>query len=107
MKKLYARMLEARCPMGEADLDRMVPVLQDEIVAYARREPGCRQIHFFADRDSGRVFSITIFETAEDLERAMAISDSEFRFRTLAGLGCTAVAATALDVIAGAGEPPG
>ena len=103
--KLYARMLKARCPLDREALEKMIPVLQNETVPHAARGRGFREVYFFADhrgKEAGDVFSITIYDGEEDLQAAMSEAGSDYRFSTLARLGCHAVDAQALEVIAGA-----
>ncbi|MGV9680596.1 hypothetical protein ACWDSJ_35440 [Nocardia sp. NPDC003482] len=101
-KKLYARMMKAVCPVDPETMATTVPFLQHEIVPHAMADPGARQIYFFVDPTDGTVFSITIYETEEDLAGAMREAGSEYRFASLAKIGCTAVDARRLEVVAGA-----
>ncbi|HEY4022405.1 MAG TPA: hypothetical protein VGM75_27195 [Pseudonocardiaceae bacterium] len=107
--KLYARMLKAQCPVDKDSLEQMIPVLQDEIVPYAAGDPGFRQMFFFVDYDEeqkqGNVFSITIYNTKDDLDNAMQEKDSRYRFATLGKLGCTATDARSFEVVAGRVNP--
>jgi hypothetical protein len=103
--KLYARMLKAQCPLDRAAVEMMIPVLQNEIVPHAARGSGFREIYFFADhgeKEAGDVFSITVYDSEEDLHDAMSEAKSDYRFSTLARLGCSAVEARAFEIIAGA-----
>lgn len=103
--KLYARMLKAQCPLDRAAVEKMIPVLQNETVPHAACGSGFRQVYFFADyeeEEGGNVFSITIYDSEENLREAMAEAGSDYRFSSLARLGCTAVDARAFEVIAGA-----
>ncbi len=61
-------------------------------------EEGFRGVYFFLDRDSGRFFSITLYETEADAQAGMA-GITELRTRALAALGCTPVSAGRLDVV--------
>ncbi|MFG3615622.1 hypothetical protein [Nocardia sp. NPDC047654] len=54
----------------------------------------------FIDRQDNTVFSITIYDTREDLDNAMREADSEYRFAGLAALGCTAIDARSFEVVA-------
>ncbi|WP_405166335.1 hypothetical protein OG203_15340 [Nocardia sp. NBC_01499] len=105
MKKLYARMMKASCPIDPETMATTVPFLQHDTVPYAMADHGARQMFFFVDHQDNTVFSITIYDTKEDLDNAMRDSDSEFRFSTLAKLGCTAVDARTFEVVAGAVNP--
>ncbi|MEU1993705.1 hypothetical protein ABZ511_04570 [Nocardia gamkensis] len=102
MKKLYARMMKAACPIDPETMETTVPFLQHEIVPHAMADHGARQIFFFVDRQDDTVFSITIYDTREDLDNAMREADSEYRFASLAALGCTALDARSFEVVAGA-----
>jgi hypothetical protein len=101
--KLYARLLRAHCPVENEDLERMIPVLQDVIVPRAAAGKGCKQVLFFVDRTerNGNVFSITVYDSEDALTEGMKEATSDYRFEALAGLGCTAVSARALEVVAG------
>ncbi|RDI63563.1 hypothetical protein [Nocardia pseudobrasiliensis] len=100
-KKLYARMMKAVCPVDPETMETTVPFLQHEIVPHAMADHGARQIFFFVDPTDGTVFSITMYDTEDDLANAMREAGSEYRFASLAKLGCTAVEARALEVVAG------
>ncbi|WP_280295590.1 hypothetical protein [Nocardia abscessus] len=102
MKKLYARMMKAACPIDPETMATTVPFLQHEIVPHAMTDQGARQIFFFVDQQDNTVFSITIYDTREDLDNAMREADSDYRFASLAKLGCTAVDARSFEVVAGA-----
>ena|SRR5581483_8485117 len=105
MKTYYARMLKARCPVDEASMASMIPVLQKEIVPHALNDPGALQILFFVDHDkeqgTAEVFSLTIYESEADLKHAMKESSTAYRFQSLDALKCQAIDAKAFDVIAG------
>jgi hypothetical protein len=99
--KLYARMLKAQCPIDPATMETTVPFLQHNTVPRALEDSGVRQIFFFVDPKDNTIFSITIYDTEEDLNNAMQEATSEFRFQSLATLGCTAVDARSFEVVAG------
>lgn len=105
MKKLYARMMKASCPIDPETMATTVPFIQHNTIPHAMADHGARQIFFFVDCTDDTVFSITIYDTEEDLHHAMSEADSEFRFATLAKLGCTALDARAFEVVAGAVNP--
>jgi hypothetical protein len=105
MKKLYARMMKAACPVDPETMRTTVPFLQHETVPHAMADPGARQIFFFVDNQDGTVFSITIYDTEEDLANAMRDADSEYRYASLAKLGCTPLDAPTLEVVAGSVDP--
>lgn len=102
MKKLYARLLKASCPVDPESMAVNLPIIQGEVVPYAMSEPGVRQVFFFLDRQDETMFSITLYDTEKDLEHAMGVADSEHRYDTLERLGCTAIDARTLEVVAGA-----
>jgi hypothetical protein len=105
MNKYYARMMRARCPVDEASMSSMVPVLQHEIVPHALNDPGALQIFFFVDHDeengTAEVFSLTLYESEANLKNAMKEASTEYRFKTLDALKCKAIDAKEFDVIAG------
>ncbi|MFE3054236.1 hypothetical protein [Nocardia sp. NPDC059239] len=102
MKKLYARLMKASCPVDPESMAVNLPIIQGEVVPYAMSDPGARQIFFFLDEQDGTMFSITLYDTEKDLEHAMRDADSEHRHTTLARLGCTPIDARTLEVVAGA-----
>jgi hypothetical protein len=104
-KKLYARMMKAACPIDPESMARNLPIIQHDTVPHAMADPGARQMFFFVDRADGAVFSITVYDTEDDLRHAMRDADSELRFSTLAALGCTPLDARTFDVVAGAVNP--
>lgn len=101
--------MKAECPLDRDAIEKMIPVLQDEVIPHAAADQGFRQIFFFVDHSSqpgqGNVFSITIYDSEADLDAAMREQDGEYRFTTLARLDCTAVDARRFEVIAGAVNP--
>ncbi len=105
MKKLYARMMKAECPIDPGTMETTVPFLQHNTVEHALKDSGVRQIFFFVDPKDSSIFSITIYDTEEDLNKAMREATSEFRFQSLATLGCTAVDARTFEVVAGQINP--
>ncbi|QIS15670.1 hypothetical protein [Nocardia arthritidis] len=104
-KKLYARMMKASCPIDTESMAKMLPVLQHETIPHAMSDKGVRQVFFFVDRQDNTVFSITMYDTEEDLHNAMREAKSEYRFESLAKLGCTALDAREFEVVAGAVAP--
>ncbi|MGK5532614.1 hypothetical protein [Streptomyces sp. URMC 129] len=103
--KLYARMLKASCIVDPETMETTTPFLQHDTVPHAMEDKGVRQIFFFVDKKDNTIFSITIYDTEEDLNAAMQEATSEFRFQSLATLGCTAVDARTFEVVAGAVNP--
>ena len=105
MKKYYARMMKARCPVDEVSMTSMIPVLQNEIVPHALNDPGALQMFFFVDHDeekgTAEVFSLTIYDSEANLKHAMKEASSDYRFKTLDALQCQAIDAKEFDVIAG------
>jgi hypothetical protein len=105
MKKYYARMMRARCPVDEASVTSMVPALQNETVPHALNDPGVLQVFFFVDHDeengTAEVFSLTIYDSEANLKHAMKEASTEYRFKTLDALKCQAIDAKEFDVIAG------
>jgi hypothetical protein len=102
MTQLYARMMKAACPVDAETLETTVPFIQHDTIPHAMADHGARQVFFFVDRKDSTIFSITIYDTEEDLRAAMNEADSDFRYQSLARLGCRAVDARAFDVVAGA-----
>lgn len=108
-KQLWARMLKARCKMGDESYAKLLDNLRHETTPHVTTESGFRQIYFFVDRDhhggTTDVFSMTLYNSEEDLNKAMETADSEFRWRILGSLGCYGIDARTFDVVAGAVNP--
>ncbi len=95
---MFARMLVADCPPEKRDRDSVARLVHDEVIPFVERERGFRGVWFFLNRDSGRFFSITLYETEDDLRAALE-GIKELRTRALGALGCTPVSAESLEVI--------
>lgn len=96
---MFARMLVAECPAGRRDREAIARLVEGEVIPAVARERGFRGVWFFLDRDSGKFFSITLYETEEDL-RAAQEGIRELRAKALSALGCTPVSAASLEVVA-------
>lgn len=108
-KQLWARLLNARCKMDSESYEKLVTGLRQKATPQVTTESGFRQTFFFVDRDhhggTTDVFSMTLYDTEEDLNKAMETADSEFRRKMLGNLGCYATEARTFDVVAGAINP--
>jgi len=96
---LFARMLVADCSPQKLARNGMARFIEEEVIPRVEGERGFRGVWFYLDSASGKLFSITLYETKEDLHAAQE-SIKEFRGQALGTLGCTPVSAESLEVIA-------
>ncbi len=92
-------MLVASCPPEKRNAVRMSQFISDEIIPFVEKEQGFRGVWFFLDEAGGKFFSITLYETADDLQLSMK-TIKELRSRVLNILGCSPVSMESLKVIA-------
>jgi hypothetical protein len=92
-------MLVADCQPERIDREGMARLIEGEVVPHVEGEHGFRGVWFYLDPAGGKLFSITLYETEEDL-RAAQESIKELRGRALGALGCTPVSAESLEMIA-------
>ena len=97
---MFARMLVADCPPEQRDRERIAEFVDTEVIPVVEREQGFRGVYFFLDHDSGRFFSITLYETEADAQAGMA-GIAELRTGALGALGCTPACAARLEVVTG------
>ena len=69
---MVARMLVADCPPERRDRESIAQFVDAEVIPVVEREEGFRGVYFFLDRESGRFFSITLYDTEEHLHAAQA-----------------------------------
>ncbi len=91
-------MLVADCSPQKLDRNGMARFIEEEVIPRVEGERGFRGVWFYLDPASGKLFSITLYETKEDLHAAQE-SIKEFRGQALGTLGCTPVIAERLEVI--------
>ncbi len=96
---MFARMLVADCSPQKLDRNGMARFIEEEVIPRVEGERGFRGVWFYLDPASGKLFSITLYETEEDLQAAQE-SIKELRGRALGTLGCTPVGAESLEMIA-------
>ncbi len=96
---MFARMLVADCPPEELNRAGMARFIEEEVIPRVEGEGGFRGVWFYLDPASGKLFSITLYETEADLHAAQE-GIKELRGRALGALGCTPVSAESLEVIA-------
>jgi heme-degrading monooxygenase HmoA len=73
---MFARVVTAQ--MKKEYLDEAVQIYEESIVAYARGQEGFREIRLLSDRETGKMISITLWETEEDMlagERSSYLRD--------------------------------
>lgn len=97
--QLFARMLVADCPPEKIDPKKMAQLIEEEVIPHVEDERGFRGVWFYVNRESGKLFSITLYESEANLVSAQE-SIKELRSRALGTLGCTPVSADKLEVIA-------
>jgi hypothetical protein len=91
-------MLVADCPPEKLDRDAMARFIEEEVIPVVERERGFRGVWFYLDPGSGKLFSITLYETQQDLGAALE-GIKELRARALGTLGCIPVSAESLELI--------
>ena len=96
---MFARMLVADCPPEDLDRARMARFIEEEVIPRVQGEVGFRGVWFYLDPASGKLFSITLYETEADLHAAQE-GIKGLRGRALGTLGCTPVSAEGLEVLA-------
>ncbi len=97
--EVFARMLVADCPAERRDREAIARLVEAEVIPVVARERGFGGVWFFLDREGGKFFSITLYETEADLDAAQE-GIKELRAKALAALGCTPVSASSLEVVA-------
>ena len=98
---MYARVASGELNPG--DVEKFVGMVRDRIVPGAQKLGGFKGGYWLADRESGRVLGITLFESEADLRASQAQAD-RMRDEASRQAGLTPPSFTTYEVIASVGD---
>jgi heme-degrading monooxygenase HmoA len=81
---MYARITTAQARSGE--VDEMVSLWRESLLPASRQTQGFKEVLLVGDRSTGKTYSITLWETAADMQRTQnsdAIREVHARFAAL------------------------
>ena len=96
---MFARVMSADVPSELRDRDQIAKKLSQEALPVIAREPGFKGVWFLLDHKSGKLMSLTLYDTQANMRRAHD-DIKEFRAGMLQALGASHVDAESMEVIA-------
>jgi hypothetical protein len=67
---MFARVMSGR--IGRGEIDRFIHMIEGDVIPAANKLPGFEGGYWLADRDSGSVMGITMYESEEALRESAA-----------------------------------
>ena len=94
---MFARVSTLQGPPDR--LDEAARMLQEEAVPFARQQPGFKAAYWLADRQTGKVLAVTLWES-EGAMRASEAAIEQRRLQSAQRLGATIQSVERYEVIA-------
>ena len=96
---MFARVMSADIPTQRRDRDKIAKQLSEEALPVVSREKGFQGVWFLLDHQTGKLMSVTLYDTQANLRKAHD-DIKEFRTGMLQALGATHVDAESMEVVA-------
>ena len=96
---MFARVMSADVPSPRRERDKIAKQLAAEALPVVAREKGFQGVWFLLDHKTGKLMSVTLYDTEADMRKAHE-DIKEFRAGMLQALGATHVGAESMEVVA-------